>query len=109
MPCSRRVLFIVPIGEWYLARLWHVACFPAQAMATDPLDSAREAGLRYVGAGEPGIRRERHGRGFAYIDHAGERVTDAAEIRRFRRLAIPPAWTQVWICRDPFGHIQATG
>jgi DNA topoisomerase-1 len=51
----------------------------------------------------------RRGRGFAYVDADGARVTDAATIDRIRALAIPPAWSDVWICRDPRGHIQATG
>jgi DNA topoisomerase IB len=57
----------------------------------------------------PGITRLRRGRGFAYLDADGERLADEAAIDRIRALAIPPAWTDVWICRDPLGHIQATG
>jgi DNA topoisomerase IB len=51
----------------------------------------------------------RRGRGFAYVAADGARVTDEATIDRIRALAIPPAWRDVWICRDPRGHIQATG
>lgn len=58
---------------------------------------------------DPGIARRRHGRGFAYVDANGERVHDAETLERIRALAIPPAWTEVWICVDPRGHIQATG
>ncbi|HEU4701131.1 MAG TPA: DNA topoisomerase IB [Conexibacter sp.] len=64
---------------------------------------------RRVDCSEPGIARVRRGRGFAYVDADGTRVTDEAAIDRIRALAIPPAWSDVWICRDPRGHIQATG
>jgi DNA topoisomerase IB len=57
----------------------------------------------------PGIARLRRGRGFAYVDARGQRVTDEPTIDRIRALAIPPAWSDVWICTDPRGHIQATG
>ncbi|HEY2915839.1 MAG TPA: hypothetical protein VGI98_01360 [Candidatus Limnocylindrales bacterium] len=70
---------------------------------------ARAAGLRYVNDAEPGFRRERHGRGFAYRTAAGELIRDEATIGRIKRLAIPPAWTDVWICADDRGHLQATG
>jgi DNA topoisomerase-1 len=56
-----------------------------------------------------GIERKRHGRGFAYRDAAGGRIEDEDTLARIRELAIPPAWEEVWICPDPFGHIQATG
>src|SRR5215210_5155645 len=67
------------------------------------------ARLRRVDASQPGLRRRRRGRGFEYLDHAGERVSDPEAIARIKSLAIPPAWTDVWICPDPRGHIQATG
>jgi DNA topoisomerase IB len=57
----------------------------------------------------PGIRRRRAGRGFTYLDESGDRITDDEVLERIRSLAIPPAWTDVWICSDPTGHIQATG
>src|SRR3954452_6568973 len=57
----------------------------------------------------PGITRRRSGRGFLYLDESGERVTDAETIARIRALAIPPAWTDVWICEFPLGHLQALG
>ena len=75
----------------------------------DPRDAAETAGLRYVSDEEPGIRRRRAGKGFYYLDHEGARVGDEATLARIRSLAIPPAYTDVWICRDPNGHIQATG
>jgi DNA topoisomerase-1 len=56
-----------------------------------------------------GIHRQRRGRGFSYVDHRGERITDPETLARIRSLVIPPAWTDVWICVDPTGHIQATG
>ena len=65
--------------------------------------------LIYVHDSEPGIRRRRSGRGFTYLLPDGGRVTARAELERVRGLAIPPAWTEVWICRDPLGHLQATG
>jgi DNA topoisomerase-1 len=57
----------------------------------------------------PGIRRRGAGRGFFYLDEDGSRIEDAEVLARIRSLAIPPAWTDVWICSDPVGHIQATG
>lgn len=56
-----------------------------------------------------GIRRRRRGKGFSYVDDGGTRVTDPETLARIRSLAVPPAWTDVWICLDPSGHIQATG
>ncbi|WP_093567821.1 DNA topoisomerase IB [Methylobacterium sp. 174MFSha1.1] len=75
----------------------------------DTRDAAREAGLRYVSDEEPGYRRKRNGRGFAYVDGTGAKVRDAKALARIRSLAIPPAYTDVWICRHANGHIQATG
>jgi DNA topoisomerase-1 len=66
-------------------------------------------GLRYVTDGMPGLRRRRAGRGFTYLDDEGNRVTDAEIVDRIRALAIPPAWTDVWICPAANGHLQATG
>ena len=65
--------------------------------------------LRYVSDGEPGIRRVRRGRAFGYLDARGRRIADARTLDRIRRLAIPPAYVDVWICRDAHGHLQATG
>jgi len=56
-----------------------------------------------------GIGRRRRGSGFSYLDPEGGRVADEDTLERIRRLAIPPAWREVWICSDPYGHIQATG
>ncbi|ROU06153.1 DNA topoisomerase IB [Lysobacter enzymogenes] len=66
-------------------------------------------GLRYVDDGEPGFSRRRAGRGFAYRDARGRPVRAARQLERIRALAIPPAYTEVWICADPRGHLQATG
>ena len=71
--------------------------------------SARAAGLRYSSDLRPGISRHRAGRGFSYRRPDGSTVREAAVRARIRALAIPPAWTDVWICADPLGHIQATG
>lgn len=78
-------------------------------LVTDPQDSARAAGLRYVTDAVPGISRRRSGAGFIYREPDGARVTDKEELARIKALAIPPAWTDVWICPSPRGHIQATG
>jgi len=83
---------------------------PAPApTAADPSESARAAGLRYVSDEKPGIRRRRSGTGWAYLDPAGKVVGDTEDRARIRALAIPPAWTDVWICPRADGHIQATG
>ena len=67
------------------------------------------ATVREVDCNGPGIRRLGAGRGFTYKDEEGERVADRDVLDRIRALAVPPAWTDVWICSDPRGHIQATG
>jgi DNA topoisomerase-1 len=79
------------------------------ATPADPVAVARDAGLRYVNDDDPGIVRRRAGSGFAYVAPDGSRIRDDADLRRIRALAIPPAWTDVWICRRANGHIQATG
>jgi DNA topoisomerase I len=75
---------------------------------TDYIDLAAEAGLRYVEPGAPGYRRVRRGRGFSYLNDSGE-VLNGRVRTRIEDLVIPPAWEDVWISRDPRGHIQATG
>ncbi|HKO34254.1 MAG TPA: DNA topoisomerase IB [Candidatus Limnocylindria bacterium] len=75
----------------------------------DPVESAEEAGLRYVTDASPGIRRRRAGRGFSYIAADGKRIVNAEQLAWIRSLAIPPAWTDVWICPSKRGHLQATG
>lgn len=69
---------------------------------------AADAGLRYVGPGAAGYRRVRRGKGFAYLDGNGEAVNGRVK-ERIKDLVIPPAWEQVWISKDPRGHILATG
>ncbi len=75
----------------------------------DSRDAAESAGLTYVSDDERGIRRKRVGKGFVYLKPNGEPVRDAATLERIRKLAIPPAYTDVWICLKANGHIQATG
>ncbi len=75
------------------------------ATATAP----RRGRLRRADCAGPGIRRIRRGRGFSFEDGCGEKIADEETLERIRQLAIPPAWKEVWICPDPFGHIQATG
>jgi len=70
--------------------------------------SARQAGLRYVTDGVRGITRQRAGTGWTYFAPDGQRIDKREERKRLNGLAIPPAWTDVWICPDPDGHIQAT-
>lgn len=70
---------------------------------------AESVGLVHVSDEEPGIRRRRAGKGFSYVDAKGKRVTDAATLDRIRCLAIPPAYTDVWISPRADGHVQATG
>lgn len=65
--------------------------------------------LRRADCSDAGLARRRRGRGFEYLDPAGNRLRDEEALARIRELAIPPAWCDVWICRDPFGHLQATG
>jgi DNA topoisomerase-1 len=67
------------------------------------------AGLRYVSDTIPGIRRRRAGKGFYYVDAEGKRVREKETLSRIKSLVIPPAWTGVWICPNPKGHLQATG
>ncbi|ALA19181.1 MULTISPECIES: DNA topoisomerase IB [unclassified Chelatococcus] len=81
----------------------------ASVLPPDPPASAEAADLLYINDGEPGIRRRRAGRGFFYVDAAGRRVEDEATMARIRSLAIPPAWTDVWIAPTSRGHVQATG
>jgi DNA topoisomerase-1 len=65
--------------------------------------------LRRSDCSAAGFRRRRTGRGFTYFDISGARITEVEVLERIRALVIPPAWTDVWICPDPRGHIQATG
>ena len=75
---------------------------------SDPVASAKAAGLRYVGDDMPGITRVLRGKDFAYIAPDGREIEDERELARIKALAVPPAYTNVWICPIPNGHIQAT-
>jgi DNA topoisomerase-1 len=75
----------------------------------DPVRSARSAGLRYVAGDQPGIRRQMGALGFKYVRPDGRVIRRPCELKRIAKLAVPPAWTDVWICPDPRGHLQATG
>jgi DNA topoisomerase I len=75
----------------------------------DPRDAAESAGLRYVSDERPGIRRNKAGTGFTYTRADGSRLVERGALKRIKALAIPPAWTDVWICPFADGHIQATG
>src|SRR3954464_6676652 len=78
-------------------------------VAVEPVESAKAAGLRYVSDDTPGFSRERRGQGFRYLDLNGKELKDPAHLGRIKSLAIPPAWTEVWICPAENGHLQATG
>lgn len=92
-----------------LSEGWQPPASVDPAELADPEASARAAGLRYVSDLSPGIRRKRAGAAFSYLDPDGSLIKDKDTIRRIKSLAIPPAWTDVWICPNPRGHIQATG
>ena len=79
------------------------------AALNDPVASAHVVGLRHVSDEKPGIRRESSGKGFRYRNASGKIVRDMETLRRIKSLVIPPAWTDVWICAEPNGHLQATG
>jgi DNA topoisomerase-1 len=83
---------------------------PTDVSAADDAPAvARKVGLRYVDDSRPGIGRKKSATGFRYVAPDGKPVRDEDEISRIRALAIPPAWTDVWICPYANGHIQATG
>jgi DNA topoisomerase I len=77
-------------------------------VAADPAESAKAVGLRYVTDRLHGIHRAEAGKNFRYLAPNGKPVAEE-DLRRIRSLAIPPAWTDVWICPLPNGHLQATG
>jgi len=78
-------------------------------VAADSLEAAEDAGLRYVSDEQRGFSRRRKGEEFEYFDTKGKPIRDEQRLLRIKRLAIPPAWSDVWICPSPNGHIQATG
>src|SRR4029453_2328673 len=71
--------------------------------------AAEDAGLQYVNDDRPGYSRRAKGKNFENLDTEGKAIRDEQRLLRIKRLAIPPAWTEVWICPSPNGHIQATG
>ena len=75
----------------------------------NPAAAANDAGLYYVNDNRVGYRRKANGNGFEYLDTEAKRIRDRQRLLRIKRLAIPPAWTDVWICPSLNGHIQATG
>lgn len=79
------------------------------ARTPDPKQAAKLAGLRYMSDARPGIRRARHHDGWQYCNDAGHKIVDETVLARIRKLAIPPAWTDVWICPIAHGHLQAVG
>jgi DNA topoisomerase-1 len=78
-------------------------------IVSDPKEAAEEAGLRYVSDEQPGYTRKQKGDDFEFYDTKGELITDEARVLRIKRIGIPPAWTDVWICPSANGHLQATG
>src|SRR6202022_2182138 len=82
---------------------------PQPAIMTDPVASARAAGLRYTTDDRPGVTRRRAGQAFRYYDPKGRLIRERVTLGRIKALAIPPAWREVWICASPLGHMQATG
>lgn len=78
-------------------------------VVTDSVEAAEEAGLRYVSDETPGYSRKAKGDDFEYFDADGKPIHDEQRLLRIKRIGIPPAWTDVWICPSPNGHIQATG
>src|SRR5437763_573096 len=81
----------------------------ADMIVADPAEAAEEAGLRYVSDDQPGYTRKPKNDGFEYFDTEGKAIRDEQRLLRMKRLAVPPAYTSVWICPSPNGHIQATG
>lgn len=73
------------------------------------IEAAEEAGLRYVSENQPGYTRKAKSDDFEYLDTEGKTIRDEQRLLRIKRLAIPPAWIDVWICPSANGHIQATG
>ena len=80
-----------------------------ETASLDPAQAAKEAGLRYADDRRPGITRRRAGKAFRYLDPEGRPIRDAETLARIKSLAVPPAWSDVWISPSPLGHIQATG
>src|SRR5947209_3659883 len=75
-------------------------------LQTEPVESAELVGLRYVSDEMPGFRLEKAGKGFRYLDREGKVIREPEQLARINALAIPPAWTDVWICALSHGHLQ---
>lgn len=86
-------------------KLTHAALLKADR---DGRKAAAAAALSYVTDAGAGIKREKRGKDFIYLS-GGRQIMDKVQLERIRKLVIPPAWTNVWICKSPNGHIQATG
>src|SRR3954454_18167906 len=97
---------IVPAGT---PAMEHIDPKKLTAAPVEPEAAAKAAGLHYVDDSAPGFSRKKVGSGFGYRDQQGKIIRDAEVIKRIRSIGIPPAYTDVWICPDPRGHIQATG
>src|SRR5213080_3517978 len=82
---------------------------PNGAISEELVAAAEEARLQYISDERPGYTRKARGKHFDYFDTEGKPIRDEQRLLRIKRLAIPPAWTDVWICPSPNGHIQATG
>src|SRR2546423_9484183 len=78
-------------------------------IVAESIEAAEEAGLRYISDDRPGYTRKKKGDGFDYFDTEGKPIQDEQRLLRLKRLAVPPAWTDVWICPSANCHIQATG
>jgi DNA topoisomerase-1 len=102
-------LFLPCVARWVAGRMMTDMSSAAAIEEHEGAEVAAEAGLRYVSDLTPGFARRRRGKGFVYLDPNGRAVLDDRVLRRIRSLAVPPAWTEVWICTDPLGHLQATG
>jgi len=85
-----------------------ISAFSSASKVFAPVEVKR-ARLRYSTDEKPGIQRKKSGKGFHFVGPGGKRVTDRETLQRIKHLAIPPAWTDVWICPVENGHIQATG
>ncbi|HET9856793.1 MAG TPA: DNA topoisomerase IB, partial [Chthoniobacterales bacterium] len=78
-------------------------------IVAESMDAAEGAGLRYISDDRPGYTRRSKGKNFDWLDTEGKVIRDEQRLLRLKRLAIPPAWADVWICPAPNGHVQATG
>jgi DNA topoisomerase IB len=86
---------------------WHVFIIPLPGSRETAVEPPSR--IRRIHTAAPGFTRRRRGRGFSYLDELGQQIRDPHVVERIRTLAIPPAWTNVWISPDPLGHLQASG